>query len=183
MDDSDRDWTLIARPTPKPKSTLKQVPVYCASTAVSLQQPLQKGCNAVPPFHRSASLTVSVPSVDSANRQSDSEVQLQLHTLNTLPSTREHTETQSFPDPCGGSSKPVGAQSSTISAELVARWMLLVNSVGALSTIDLVYHQSIQLYVHCWRLLDKFAPSTFFQYINTLQCIHSILLAFCMDMA
>ena len=178
MDDSDRDWTLIARPTPKPKSTLKQVPVYCASTAVSLQQPLQKGCNAVPPFHRSASLTVSVPSVDSANRQSDSEVQLQLHTLNTLPSTREHTETQSFPDPCGGSSKPVGAQFSTISAELVARWMLLVHSVGALSTIDLIYHQSIQLYVHCWRLLDKFAPSTIFKYINTLQCIHSILLEF-----
>ena len=178
MDDSDRDWTLIAQPTPKPKSTLKHVPVYCASTAVSLQQPLQKGCNAVPPFHRPASLTASVPSVDSANRQLDSEVQLQLHTLHTLPSKREHLDTQSFPDPCGGSSKPVVAQSSTISAELVARWMLLVNSAGALSTIGLVYHQSIQFYVHCWRLLDQFAPSTFFKYINTLQCIHSILLEF-----
>ena len=56
--------------------------------------------------------------------------------------------------------------------------MILVNSVGALSNIWRDYHQSTQFDVHCRRLLDKFAPSTLFKYINTLQCIHSILLEF-----
>ena len=142
MDDSDGDWTLIAQPTPKQKSTPKQVPIYCARNAVSLQQPLQKGGKAVPPFCRPASLTASVPSVTSTNRQLDSEVSLQLHTLNTLPSKCKNTETQSFPAPRGGSSKQVRAQSSTTPAELVARWMILVNSVGALSTIWRDYRQS-----------------------------------------
>ena len=178
MDDSDGDWTFISQPTPKQKSTPKQVPAYCARNAVSLQQPLQKGGKAVPPFCRPASLTVPVPSVGSSTRQLDSEVSLQLHTSANLPSKCKNTETRSFPAPRGGSSKPVAAQSSTIPAELVARWMILVNSVGALSTIWRDYHQSIQFDVHCRRLLEKFAPSTLFKYINTLQCIHSILLEF-----
>ena len=68
MDDSDGDWTFISQPTPKQKSTPKQVPAYCARNAVSLQQPLQKGGKAVPPFCRPASLTVPVPSVGSSTR-------------------------------------------------------------------------------------------------------------------
>ena len=43
MDDSDGDWIVIAQPTPKKQSTPKQVPIFCARNAVSLQQPLKKG--------------------------------------------------------------------------------------------------------------------------------------------
>ena len=178
MEDSHRDWTLIAQPTPKKQSTPKQVPTYCARTAVSLQQPLEKGGKAVPLFSRPASLTASMPSVVSTNRQLDPDVPLQLHTSNRLPSKRKTPETQFFPSPRGGSSKPVIVQFSSVPAELLARWMILVHSVGALSTIWRDYHQSTQFDVHCRRLLDKFAPSTFFTYINALQCIHSIVMEF-----
>ena len=132
----------------------------------------------MPPFSRPASLTASVPSVASTSRQLDPDVPLQLHTSTTLPGKRKNPEVQFISAPRGGTSRPVVAQQSTIPAELVARWMILVNSVGALSNIWQDYHQSKQFEVHCWRLLDKFAPSTLFKYINTLQCIHSILVEF-----
>ena len=178
MDDSDGDWIVIAQPTPKKQSTPKQVPIFCARNAVSLQQPLKKGGKAVPPFSRPASLTAPVPSVSSASRQLDPDVPLQLHTSTTIPGKRKNPEFQFISAPRGGTTRPVVAQQSTIPAELVARWMILVNSVGALSNIWQDYHQSKQFEVHCWRLLDKFAPSTLFKYINTLQCIHSILVEF-----
>mgnify|MGYP000120321125 CR=1 FL=1 len=92
MDDSDGDWIVIAQPTPKKQSTPKQVPIFCARTAVSLQQPLKKGGKAVPPFSRPASLTASVPSVASTSRQLDPDVPLQLHTSTTLPGKRKNPE-------------------------------------------------------------------------------------------
>ena len=56
--------------------------------------------------------------------------------------------------------------------------MILINTVGSLSSIWQEYHQSPQFETHCQRLLEKYAPSTLFKYINTLQCIYSILLDF-----
>ena len=67
---------------------------------------------------------------------------------------------------------------ASISADLVARWMIIIHSVGSLSQIWQDYHLSNQFTVHCQRLLEKFAPSTLFKYISTLQCIYTILLDF-----
>ena len=95
-----------------------------------------------------------------------------------VPGKRKSTDVQFFAAPRGGKSNQPAVRSSSIPADLIARWMLLVHSVGALSTIWQDYHESQQFDIHCQRLLEKFAPSTLHKYINTLQCIYSILVDF-----
>ena len=68
------------------------------------------------------------------------------------------------------------ARASSIPRDLIARWLILINSVVNLSPIWQAYHQSPQFEAHCQRLLATYAPSTLFKYITLLQCIYSILL-------
>ena len=110
-------------------------------------------------------------------RQSEPEVLQHVH-ARQVPGKRKSSDAQFFAAPRGGKSNQPAVRSSSIPADLIARWMLLVNSVGALSTIWQDYHTSQQFDLHCQRLLEKFAPSTLHKYINTLQCIYSILVDF-----
>ena len=153
MDMEDSEWILITDATPKKKSTPKAVPVFHSKSAPSFQQPLKKGGKPPPVFARPDSLTA--PST--LNR-----VQPGPHLGVDSSFSAVETNLKRKTSVSHSISAPLG-KASGISADLLARWMLIVNSVGALSAVWEEYHLSTQFEVHCTRLIERFAASTLFK--------------------
>ena len=181
LDMEDSEWILITDATPKKKSTPKAVPVFHSKSAPSFQQPLKKGGKPPPVFARPDSLTA--PSTLSRVQPGP---HLGVDSGFSVVETnlkRKTSVSQSISAPLGKRSTAVVPKASGISADLLARWMLIVNSVGALSAVWEEYHLSAQFEVHCKRLIERFAASTLFKYIDTLQGVFTILTDFNMTWA
>ena len=168
------DWILISAPTPKKRSAPKAIPVPVCRRATSLEQPLKRGGRPAPEFFRPVSLTT--PPTPTA-RQWGPEPTVDAP-VNMPQDSSKHKSSRHVSAPRGCKAGSLVARASNIPRDLLARWMILINTVGSLSSIWQEYHQSPQFETHCQRLLEKYAPSTLFKYINTLQCIYSILLDF-----
>ena len=173
IDDHADDWILISTPTPKKRSAPKAIPPTNCRRALSLEQPLKRGGRPAPEFFRPISLTApTTPTVPQRGPE------LTMEPQDTLPQTSSRKTSKVLTAPRGGKSVSLAEKASTIPKDLLARWLILINSVGSLSSIWLEYHMSPQFETHCQRLLEKYAPSTLFKYISTLQCIYSILMDF-----
>ena len=174
MNDKDDDWILISPANPKKRCAPKPVPVAPVRYASSLDQPLKKGGKPAPTFVRPVSVTTPA---DPPPRQAGPELQFEGNSRSQ--SVRQKTSTgHAISAPRGVKTVQPSTTRASIPADLVTRWMIIIHSVGSLSQIWQDYHLSDQFAVHCQRLLEKFAPSTLFKYINTLQCIYTILLDF-----
>ena len=175
MDPLDSDWIFIpVDATPKKKSSPKPVPAVASKQATSFDHVLKKGGKPPPVFARPASLLQpSVPRVTQPGPQQDFDDSVQDASRKRKPSVFKPISA-----PTSSKTPKPAVRPEVIPPDLVARWMILVNSVGALSAVWSEYHMSAQFESHCHRLLTRYAPSTLFKYINTLQCIYTILLDF-----
>ena len=176
MDSDISDWTLITDAAPKRKVSPKAVPIFVSQSVPSLQQPLKRGGKPVPEFRRPEVLTApSFPQRMESGPQLGTEPDV---TVLEIGSKRKSSIFKPISAPQGKRSVTHKPDSSTISADLLARWMIVVNSVGPLSEVWQQYHMSMQFEIHCRRLIERFAPSTLFRYISTLQGVFSILMDF-----
>ena len=174
VDSIAEDWILISTPTPKKRSAPKAIPTVIGRRATSLEQPLKRGGRPAPEFFRPVSLTApSTPTVPQRGPELNMEVP-----ANLPQDSCKKKNSRYLSAPRGVQTGPTTDKASNIPKDLLAGWLILINSVGSLSSIWQEYHLSPQFEAHCQRLLEKYAPSTLFKYINTLQCIHSILLDF-----
>ena len=172
MDPDHPDWIVIPAASPKTRSGPKPIPVALSNQASSLTQPLKRGGKTVPPFERPNPYPVQLESKQPPTLSSsrsvcvsparDSHLRVSVAKLSAprRPSAPQQTRTQKF------------------ASDLTLRWLALINSIGCLSQVWVDFQASAHFDQHCIRLLDKFAQSTVFKYIGTLQCIFVILSEF-----
>jgi len=118
----DVDSSSHSQKTERPKTGFGDPSPHCDM----LESIVEEIGRVVPPFVRPNSL--SAPA-DLPPRQSEPEVSQHVN-VSHVPGKRKSTDVKIFAAPRGGKSDQPAVRSSSIHADSIARWILLVHSVG-----------------------------------------------------